>query len=43
MANVAANVKENDSIVQRVTFRLADEIYAINVLMDDAWAELANL
>jgi purine-binding chemotaxis protein CheW len=32
MANVAANVKENDSIVQWVTFRLADEIYGINVM-----------
>jgi purine-binding chemotaxis protein CheW len=32
MANVAANVKTNDSIVQWVTFRLADEIYGINVM-----------
>jgi purine-binding chemotaxis protein CheW len=32
MANVAANVKANDSIVQWVTFRLADEIYGINVM-----------
>jgi purine-binding chemotaxis protein CheW len=30
MANVAANV--NDPIVQWVTFRLADEIYGINVM-----------
>jgi len=32
MANVAANAKANDSIVQWVTFRLADEIYGINVM-----------
>jgi purine-binding chemotaxis protein CheW len=32
MANVVANVKANDSIVQWVTFRLADEIYGINVM-----------
>lgn len=32
MANVAAQSKSNDSIVQWVTFRLADEIYGINVM-----------
>ncbi|HHJ16468.1 MAG TPA: chemotaxis protein CheW [Gammaproteobacteria bacterium] len=32
MANVAAKVNENDSVVQWVTFRLADETYGINVM-----------
>jgi len=32
MANVAAKVNENDDIVQWVTFRLADEVYGINVM-----------
>ena len=32
MANLAANVNTNDSVIQWVTFRLADEIYGINVM-----------
>lgn len=32
MANLAANVSSNDSVVQWVTFRLADETYGINVM-----------
>jgi len=32
MAKVAANASANDSIIQWVTFRLADEIYGINVM-----------
>ena len=32
MSNVAASAKNNESIVQWVTFRLADEIYGINVM-----------
>jgi len=32
MANVAAKAKENDAVVQWVTFRLADETYGINVM-----------
>ena len=32
MANVAAKAHGNDSVVQWVTFRLADEIYGINVM-----------
>lgn len=32
MASVAANANINDSVVQWVTFRLADEIYGINVM-----------
>jgi len=32
MANIAANVKANDPIVQWLSFRLANEIYAINVM-----------
>ena len=32
MANIAANVKANDPIVQWLSFRLANEVYAINVM-----------
>ncbi len=32
MPNVAARAKQNDEIVQWVTFRLADETYGINVM-----------
>jgi len=32
MANAAAKANENDSVVQWVTFRLADETYGINVM-----------
>ena len=32
MSNMATKAKANDSIVQWVTFRLADEIYGINVM-----------
>ena len=32
MSNVAAKVNGNDSVIQYVTFRLADEIYGINVM-----------
>ena len=32
MSKVAASVKNNESVVQWVTFRLADEIYGINVM-----------
>jgi len=32
MANVVAQAKANDSVIQWVTFRLADEIYGINVM-----------
>jgi len=32
MANVAAKANENDAVVQWVTFRLASEIYGINVM-----------
>ncbi len=32
MANTAANISSNDSVIQWVTFRLADEIYGINVM-----------
>jgi purine-binding chemotaxis protein CheW len=32
MAKVAASTNSNDSVVQWVTFRLADEIYGINVM-----------
>lgn len=32
MSNVAAKANSNDEIVQWVTFRLADEVYGINVM-----------
>jgi len=32
MSKVATNAKANESVVQWVTFRLADEIYGINVM-----------
>jgi purine-binding chemotaxis protein CheW len=32
MSNVAAKVNGNDSVIQYVTFRLAEEIYGINVM-----------
>ena len=32
MAKVAASTNSNDAVVQWVTFRLADEIYGINVM-----------
>jgi purine-binding chemotaxis protein CheW len=32
MAKVAANSSSNESVIQWVTFRLADEIYGINVM-----------
>ncbi len=32
MASIAANTNSNDSVIQWVTFRLADEIYGINVM-----------
>lgn len=32
MSKAAANAKNNESVVQWVTFRLADEIYGINVM-----------
>ncbi len=32
MANVAAKANDNDSVIQWVTFRLADETYGINVM-----------
>ncbi|MGD8672068.1 MAG: chemotaxis protein CheW [Thiogranum sp.] len=32
MAKVAVNSSSNDSVIQWVTFRLADEIYGINVM-----------